>query len=749
MGMKRLIFMLLVSATCLLSNAQDSLPIFNASKNLVPLSPIFDEYVVRVDVEKPYRLTNMVIAVDGPSSIGTIEVSIYGHEGGVSFPQLEQVISGPHTVRKTQAGLEFLEIKLDSGLELRNNQFFIRIAKVEKDVIVLAEQSPAENVCSSSSGGEYYKLFFKKAGQWSLGNRRTLGITLVTEPLWIPDETYFKEVTEAAGFPLTLSNKNIATADLNGDDFLDIVVGGRIFFNKKNFTFSDETQRLGYETNGLAIHPILDINNDGAPDIVLLYSDSAAHKVLINQKNGNFISQDLPAMIPVRGVSSYSIADINGDGFPDIFIGRLWTSYPAGGPDITPNYLFLNDGKGSFVDATTRIYSNGFTHRRSRGSAWCDYDNDGDLDLYVANYFLEPDELWRNDGSGNFSDVAGYSGLDRNKFNQSSHGTGVDWGDYNQDGNFDLLVPMLAHPAFTLQYDHLPTQLYRNGGAPAFLFYKETKGSGIAYEETHAGGAWGDIDNDGDLDFAISTFYGCRYMDMYLQEEKGHFRMVSKEAGISEIVSGEDVCWADWDNDGKLDIGIGEGGKFRIWKNAYPSYENHWTEIEVKQNAQKLGIGARVEVYVGGVLLMQEVTAGRGVRMQKPARLHFGLKEHTKIDSVRVRWAGEQVFESFSGVQADALNYLVQGGQIIQQTDELKLNSELNIYPNPVRSAMGMTLHLNHPLNESMAIYSAQGQFVMTIEFNNGSAQLTHQLVPGTYLLQRKSGTSLWFTVLP
>ncbi len=56
--------------------------------------------------------------------------------------------------------------------------------------------------------------------------------------------------------------------------------------------------------------------------------------------------------------------------------------------------------------------------------------------------------------------------------------------------------------------------------------------------------------------------------------------MVSKESGISEIVSGEDVCWVDWDNDGKLDMGIGEEGKFRIWKNAHPSWENHWTEIK-------------------------------------------------------------------------------------------------------------------------------------------------------------------------
>jgi len=748
--MKRVIFMLLVCTCCETSTAQDSLPIFNTSKNLVALSSSFDEYVARIDVEKPYRLTQVVIAVDGASANGTIEVALYGHEGGVSFPQLEKVISGPYTLRKSQEGLEFLEAHLDSGIELRNNQFFIRISKVEQGVSVLAEQSPAENMCSSSSGGDYYKLFFKKAGQWSIGNRRTLGLTLVTEPLWIPNEPYFKELTEAAGFPLTLSNRNIATADLNGDDFLDIIVGGRVYFNQKNFEFSDETDRLGFETAGLPIHPIIDINNDGAPDILLLYSDSASQKVLINQQNGNFIAQELTAMIPVRGVSSYSIADLNGDGFPDIFIGRLWTSYPSGGPDITPNYLFLNDGKGSFIDATTRIYPEGFTHRRSRGSAWCDYDNDGDLDLFVTNYFLEPDELWRNDGTGNFTDVAGSSGIDRNKFNQSSHGTGVDWGDYDQDGNFDLLVPMFAHPAFSIQYDHLSTQLYKNTGAPSYLFNRATASSGIEYEETHAGGAWGDIDNDGDLDFAISTFYGCRYMDMYVQEEIGKFRLVSKEAGISDIVSGEDVCWADWDNDGKLDMGIGEGGKFRIWKNTHPSWENHWTEIELKQqNGQNMAIGARVEVYVGGKMLLQEVTAGRGVRMQKPARLHFGLKENSMIDSVRVRWVGEQAFESFTGVQADALNYLVQGGQIIQQTDEITVNAELYIYPNPSHSALGMTLYLNQSLNELMVIYSVQGQRMMEIKFEEGKAQLQHQLAPGTYLIRRKSGGSLRFSVVP
>lgn len=743
------ILLFLTFLLSLQSKAQDSLSLYNPASNLVALSVNYERYVARVDVAQPMRLHKLVVALGGTSSTGSVELSILGHEGGVAFPQLDKVISGPYTLTKTKAGLEYIELTLNAPLDLRNNQFFISLGGRQADVLVMAEMAGTVKSCSSPSGGDYYGLYFRNGTNWILGNRRTLAITLVKENIYQPEENWFKEVTADAGFPLTLGNQNIATADLNGDGFLDMVVGGRVFFNNKNFTFSDETVRLGYNPAGLALHPIMDINNDGAPDILLLYADSATHQVLINQQNGNFLQQGIPAQIPVRGVSSYSIADINLDGFPDLFIGRLWTMYPAGGPDIVPNYLFLNDGAGSFTNATNMIYPQIFVHRRSRGSAWCDYDNDGDLDLYVTNYYLEPDELWRNEGNGKFTDMAGALGLDRNKFNQSSHGTGVDWGDYDNDGDFDLLVTMLAHPAFMLQYDHLPTQLYRNGGAPAFMFYGETHTSGIEYEETHAGGAWGDMDNDGDLDFAITTFYGCRYIDMYQQEDVGKFKLVSKEAGIADIVSGEDVCWADWDNDGKLDMAIGDGGQFRIWKNNYPSWQEHWTEIDlVATTGNLLAIGARVEVYANGKKYMQEVTAGRGVRMQKPARLHFGLAQGTTIDSVLVRWPGNTSFEKFSGVQVDKLNFISQSGQIVQGLDE-SLDLSVQLYPNPVQGNRGEKLYLTASLNEIFHLFDMQGKKIAQLTFRDGVGELPQPLPEGFYLLEAANGLRFKLLVHP
>ncbi|MBI1221820.1 MAG: hypothetical protein GC180_04370 [Bacteroidetes bacterium] len=735
--MNRLIFSLLLLLGANSLWAQDSLPLFNPQSGFAALPQGNKRYVARIDLARPISLHKLVIATGGFDT-GSFTVRILGHEGGVAFPQLDKTISGPYTLHKSESGTQFLELVLDDPLLLRNNQFFVSLENPVGKFYFFGEQAAPDKSCSSSSGGDYYGLYFLNGTQWSLGNRRTLAITLVKEDLPLPDENWFKDMTTDAGFPETLSNKNIATADLNGDGWLDILVGGRVFFNHQNFQFTDETVRLGYDPTGLEIHPIIDINNDGEPDILLLYADSANHKVLINQKNGNFVEKPLNAMIPVRGVSSYSIADIDKDGFPDIFIGRLWTMYPSTGPDITPNYLFLNDGKGSFVDASARIYPPSFVHRRSRGSAWCDYDNDGDLDLYVSNYYLEPDELWTNGGDGYFSDKAGYLGLDRNQNNQSGHGTGVDWGDYDNDGDFDLLVPMLAHPAFILLYDHLPTQLYRNGGAPAFMFYSETKNSGIEYEETHSGGAWGDIDNDGDLDFAISTFYGCRYIDMYVQDEPGKFRMVSSEAGIQNIVSGEDVCWADWDHDGKLDMALGDGGKFRIWKNNVPSWEEHWTEIELKATSGNvLAIGARVEVYAGGKMYMQEVTAGRGVRMQKPTRLHFGLNKDAQIDSVRVRWPGQTNFEKFDQVEGDHLNFLTQGGQVIQ-TLHLPLQNTWYVYPNPVQS--GTRMRLNQLQDKSFAVYSVLGKYLGELRFVQGESAPI-QLPAGSYILRSESET--------
>lgn len=726
------------------SFASDTLKQYNPSVTLVSLPTNYKEVVARVDLPCPGTLEKLVIRLDGPSNSGSVMLKVYGHEGGTSFPQLEQSLIEPLKIEKTKEGRQDILVKLKSPLSFRNNQLFLVLYDWTKDVQIMAESSPPLASCKSSSGGDYYRLFAKNSsGSWVLVNRRALAADLIYSPEKLPATPYFRDMTLGSGIPEGLSNKSISVGDLNGDDFLDIVIRGRVFFNKQNFQFEDKTLDLSITTAGIVASPIIDINNDGKSDILLLYNDSASHQVLINQGGGQFNALSLSAQIPVRGISSFSIADINEDGFPDIFIGRLWTAYPADGPDITPNYLYLNTGKNDFNDSSSMIYPNNWVHRRSRGSSWCDFDNDGDLDLFVANYYLEPDELWKNDGNGNFVDIAQYSGIDKNKFGASSHGTGCDFGDFNNDGNMDLLLPNLAHPAFKTQYDHLPTTLYKNNGAPSFLFSNVTDNSGIEYEETHAGGAWADIDNDGRLDFIITTFYGCRYIDLYKQNDSGAFEIVTAEYGLEGIVSGEDACWADFDNDGKIDLCLGIEGKFRIYKNEVPSWHHNQTQIELRATSgNKLAIGSRVKVYAGGNMYTQEVTAGRGVRMQKPARLTFGLAEATQVDSVEVYWIGSKQKSVFKNVQINTLNYLMEDGSVKLNIEEFPKTDLFHVYPNPSAGDFNITAADDLSLN----VYSVQGKLIQGNLEVHRAETIKLKLQPGVYIIQASDKNLQLFT---
>jgi len=722
-----------------MSLAQDSLKLYNPDIPLVQLPTTNTLYAMRIDLPQPLSVKKIKLRLSGSSSDGELKVRVLGHEAGTSFPQLEKTLFGPYTVKKTKSGYEEVEVELDEGAYFSNNQFFILLSDWSDDVHVMAEASAAEASCNSSSGGNYYNLFAKNgSGQWVLINRKAVAADLLVEYEQMPSETWMKDVTELAGIDKTLRNKSIAVGELNGDDFLDLIIDGHVYFNQGGFKFKDVSSTFGHATTGLVANAIIDMNNDGLVDILLLYTDSMQHTLLMNQGNGQYTKKRLEVPIPVRGISSFSIADIDRDGFPDLFVGRLWTMYPSSGPDIVANYLYLNDGQGSFSEASDMIYPIGWKHRRSRGSAWCDYDNDGDLDLFVANYYLEPDELWRNNGDGTFTDVAHAKGIDVNSKNQSSHGTGCDWGDFNNDGTMDLLLPMLAHPGFTLQYDHLPTTLYRNGGAPDFQFYNETAKSGIEYEETHAGGAWADIDNDGLLDFAISTFYGCRYIDLYRQTAKGKFEIVTGKYGMEGLVSGEDACWADLDNDGKLDLLMGESGKVRVFKNDIPVWHHHYVSIQLESDKEnKQAIGSRVEVYAGGRRMTRDITAGRGVRMQQPARVHVGLGESQKIDSVRVRWYGDTSYTRIQGIKADHLNYVNQNGHVKLNTNTIQEIHEFKVWPNPSNGS----LYLESNKDEYVVLYNTAGVKLGSWKLGaNVQLQLDLHLSPGIYLIRGSSG---------
>jgi hypothetical protein len=343
--------------------------------------------------------------------------------------------------------------------------------------------------------------------------------------------------------------------------------------------------------------------------------------------------------------------------------------------------LFLNTRKNDFEDITKRLYpqhngefnfpdewecitevdstyfSNYNKNRRSRGTQFTDVDLDGDIDLYITNYFLERDEFYENDGNGFFTSLPTPKPLEQSD-TMDNHGTGVDWYDYDNDGDFDLLLPQLAHPRNIDSFDHRGTTLFRNDNGQ---FRDSNPVNGIQYEETHAGATVGDVNNDGLVDIFTTLYYGCRFVDLYLQQADYSFVLSTYQSGFYKVNTGNDACFVDYNNDGRLDLATGNKGKFRLYKNR-KSNENRWLKLQlVAQSMNRIAIGARVKVYTDEQILMQEVNAGRGQKMQKPSWLHFGLGKAEKIKKVEVYWSNKQA-EQFLEIETNQSYILTEGG---------------------------------------------------------------------------------------
>ncbi len=255
-----------------------------------------------------------------------------------------------------------------------------------------------------------------------------------------------------------------------------------------------------------------------------------------NQGNGTFVNASGPAGMGDAGATfGATWGDYDNDGDLDLYVTRYNQS----------NLLYANNGDGTFteVSAAAGVDNAG----DSTSAAWVDYDIDGLLDLFVVGEW-SANALYRNNGDGTFSDVATAAGLADGGWQREE---GVAWGDYNNDGMPDLYIA-----------NDGPNPLYRNNGDGTFT---EVGGlSGVADPRFSRGAAWGDFDNDGDLDLYVTN-----YLDesALYRNDGGTFTDVSAAAGVNDPGGGIGVTLGDYDNDGYLDIFIVNSGPNALYLN--------------------------------------------------------------------------------------------------------------------------------------------------------------------------------------
>jgi hypothetical protein len=431
-------------------------------------------------------------------------------------------------------------------------------------------------------------------------------------------EATFKDVTAEMG--LKMSTDAACWIDLDNDGWVDLCVSGGVWKNNGGKSFT----RVADVPTSVAA----DYDNDGLVDLF----SWTARKLYHNDGKMKFSAVALPELPPSvsRGACW---GDFNGDGFADVYIG----GYEDWGKGITwPFQVLINQGGKSFKLARST------SSMRARGVTACDFDQDGDLDVYVSNYRLQPNQLWLNDGKGTFAETAPkYGVVATSPGFGGGHSIGACWGDFNNDGLIDLFAGNFAH--VDGRGDQPKSRFLQNLGGAGEYRFKDLGPCGVHYQESYATPSTGDYDNDGNLDVLFTTVYGTasfgRKNNPVLFRNNGKFAVtnVSAAAGVAGLPPTYQSAWADFNNDGALDLI--SGGK--LFRNTVS--EQAWIEILLAGDGVKVNrsaIGAQVRIKVGEKTYTRQVEAGTGEGNQNQLRLHFGLGSHEGPVDIEITWPG-------------------------------------------------------------------------------------------------------------
>ncbi len=409
--------------------------------------------------------------------------------------------------------------------------------------------------------------------------------------------------------------------DLDGDGWVDLCCGGTAWHNNRGEAFS-------VITNGLGPVVAADADNDGFVD---LFSWSKK-RVYRNLSGKSFEPLTMPAL-PASASCGACWGDFDGDGFVDVYVG----GYEHWGNGITyPDMVLLSDGGRRFTLAwTDKRY-------RARGITACDVDRDGDVDVYVSNYRLQPNVLWLNDGKGKFRDASEPQNVLATEDGfRGGHSIGAAWGDFDDDGWVDLFAGNFAHR--DNRGNQPQSRFLRNLRGEGQATFENRGPCGVFYQESYACPAAGDFDNDGDLDLFFTTVYGVasfgrkNFAVLYRNDGGFVFRDATQAAGLAGIAKTYQAAWADYDNDGDLDLIAGG----RLYQNQ--SAGNRWLKVRLQGDGKRVNrsaIGAQVRLTVGDKTLTRQVEAGTGQGNQNELCLHYGLGKHTAPVRLDILWPG-------------------------------------------------------------------------------------------------------------
>jgi hypothetical protein len=504
----------------------------------------------------------------------------------------------------------------------------------------------------------------------------------------------FNDVASAVGLNITGHAGGSVLEDFDGDGLLDLMVSSqgpldqlRFFRNRGDGTFTEGARAAGLtgEIGGLNITHT-DYNNDGVPDVLVLrggwwgehgnYPASLLRGHLSREGEVRFDDVTEEAgLMSLHPTQTAAWADYDNDGWLDLFIG-----HESSVQERHPSQLFHNNRNGTFTEVGEKsgLADLGFV----KGVAWGDYNNDGRPDLYVS-IKGQKNRLFRNDGppradksAWKFTDVTAQAGV-----GEPLHSFATWFCDYDNDGWQDLLVAGFYTEtandlgAFELGLPHRgeTPRLYRNNGNGSFT--DVTSQVRLDRVILAMGAGFGDLDNDGWLDFYFGTgtpeFSALLPNRMFRNANGRVFQDVTTSGGFGHLQKGHGVSFGDIDNDGDEDVfevigGAYPGDTYQSVLFENPGHGNHWLSLQlVGKQSNAAAIGARVRITVntpeGTRNIFRAISSG-GSFGDSPFRLHVGLGRALAIKEVAVKWPTSGRTQQFGNLSLNH-HYRIREGE--------------------------------------------------------------------------------------
>jgi hypothetical protein len=467
-----------------------------------------------------------------------------------------------------------------------------------------------------------------------------------------------------------------------------------LYHNNHDGTFTDVTDKAGVGYPCWAQGAVVgDYNNDGWPDLLV----TCFGGVVLYRNNGDGTFSDVTKAAGLSGDTQWSagaaFGDYDGDGWADLFVSHYvdfhLDNMAAFGSKDTCKYeeidvqcgprglkgasdnLYHNNRDGTFTEVSKMAGVSDPEQHYGLTAVWSDFDNDGKLDLFVAND-AGPNYLYKGDGAGRFTDAGFTSGIAYNQNGQAQANMGVALGDYLHTGRFSVF---LSH------FDNEYAALYRNDGGMSFSEVSFPSGAAKASRGYVGwGDAFVDFANRGWPDIFLvnghvypqvdTVPFGPRYREpMILLENQcnGTFRDISKEAGpaiqVPRVSRG--MAIGDLFNDGKLEAVIENLVGLPTILRPEGGAKHEWIGFQLEgARSNRLALNARVRVSSGGLVQLEEVRSGGSYLSQNDLRVHFGLGSREKVDKAEVLWPDGKV-EVLGNLAAGRYYYIREGAGVV------------------------------------------------------------------------------------